>query len=108
VKWTIGATTYLVAETPPVHVKRGGKHIGGAADGDYTSNAITSSTVITALNAWITALLAMTSDSWLLCVASFYDNVHVKHQTVQKYALVTGGILGPLGTQNTRKPGRGK
>jgi hypothetical protein len=108
VKWTIGATTYLVAESPPVHIKRGGKHIGGCADGDFTLNNITSSTVTAALNAWITALLAVTSDSWLLCVASFYDNVHTKHETVQKYALVTGGIIGPVGTQNTRKPGRGK
>jgi hypothetical protein len=114
VKWTINPATVHLAGGFTGHIKRGGMRIGGITLSDVGGNAVPAG-IVTACNAFVLELLNPGEDAFQLCVASFLIGNHTpggpprdRADTVQSYALVTGGSVPGASTQNTRKVLRGR
>jgi hypothetical protein len=114
VRWNIGATAIILAETPQRRIHRGGKHIGGLIEGYIVDQHITPACHTWAANV-AEGYLGMSDGGWIPCVVGF-EKIPVprphplppEYTVPNKYALITGYLINPnLGSQVSRKVGHG-
>jgi hypothetical protein len=114
VRWSLGATVVLTAETPQRRVRRGGKHLGGITEDYFVGNAWTVG-AIPHFEAVAEGYLGMANDGWVPCVTGHPQRArhvpgtpHVPAAPPNKYCLITGfSVNRAVGSEVSRKAGHG-
>jgi hypothetical protein len=114
IRWAIGTSVVLTAETPQRRVRRGGKHLGGLVDNFVVGNAI-DPTQIHFIEAVAQGYLGMADGGFIPCVCGFPKQTkHVPGTPPRptpppnKYALITGySVNVNAGSEVSRKVGHG-
>lgn len=114
IRWAIGPTVVLTAESPQRRVRRGGKHLGGITE-DYFTGNVWIPAAIPHFETVAEAYLGMSDGGFVPCVTGRPRYVKkvpgspaVPAPPPNKYALITGfSVNRTVGSEVSRKAGHG-
>lgn len=114
IRWSLGTTVVLTAESPQRRVRRGSKHLGGVTE-DYSDGQVWSATAIPHFEDVAEGYLGMSDGGFIPCVCGFPKRAphvpgtpSVPAAPPNKYCLITGfSVNRNVGSEVSRKVGHG-